>query len=98
MAQQTATPASAPEKPKLQAPKKRRKWPKRLLILAVAVGVIVFAFSRCMSSGVQSISGAYLPTQAAMEDLTVAVTGPGTIKPNDSYKATTLIKGEIRSL
>ena len=97
MAQQTATPASAPEKPKLQAPKKRRKWPKRLLILAVAVGVIVFAFSRCMSSGVQSISGAYLPTQAAMEDLTVAVTGPGTIKPNDSYKATTLIKGEILS-
>ena len=30
-----------------------------------------------------------------MQDLTVAVTGPGTIKSNDSYKATTLIKGEI---
>ena len=27
--------------------------------------------------------------------MTFAVTGPGTIKPNDSYKATTLVKGEI---
>ena len=99
MAQQTAapTPAAAPEKPKFQAPKKKRKWPKRLLIFVILAAVIVFAFSHCMSKGVQSVSGIYLPAQATVENLTVAVTGPGTVKPNDSYKATTLIKGEILS-
>ncbi len=48
-----------------------------------------------MAGGVQSVSGSYLPTPVGIQELTVAVTGPGTIKPNDSYRATTLIKGEI---
>ncbi len=97
MAQQTTTPVNASEKPKLQVPKKKRKWPKRLLILVILIAVIAIALSRCMSKGVQSVSGIYLPANASVEELTVAVTGPGTIKPNDSYRATTLIKGEILS-
>ncbi len=32
-----------------------------------------------------------------MQDLTVAVTGPGTVKPNDTYRATALVKGEVLS-
>ncbi len=97
MAEQSTVQTPAKETPKFQAPKKKRKWVKRLVILVVAAALIIFVLSRCMSSGVQSVSGAYLPAQATTEDLTVAVTGPGTIKPNDSYKATTLIKGEILS-
>ena len=95
MAEQSTAQAPAKEAPKLQAPKKRKKWLKRLIILAVVAAVIVFVLSRCMAGGVQSVSGSYLPAVAGVQDLTVAVTGPGTIKPNDSYKATTLIKGEI---
>ena len=95
MAEQSTAQAPAKEAPKLQAPKKRKKWLKRLIILAVVAAVIVFVLSRCMAGGVQSVSGSYLPAVAGVQDLTVAVTGPGTIKPNDSYRATTLIKGEI---
>lgn len=95
MAEQSTVSAPAKEAPKFKAPKKKKKWIKRLVILIVAAAVIVFALSRCMSGGVQSVSGSYLPAPAAMQDMTVAVTGPGTIKPNDSYRATTLIKGEI---
>lgn len=85
------------EKPKFQAPKKKKKWLKRLIILVVLVALIALVLVRCMSGGVQSVSGSYLPATAGIQDLTVAVTGPGTIKPNDSYRATTLIKGEILS-
>ena len=98
MAEQSTTQGTAApvkEAPKLQAPKKKRKWLKRLLILVIIAAVIVFVLSRCMAGGVQTVSGSYLPAAAEIQDLTVAVTGPGTIKPNDSYRATTLIKGEI---
>ena len=95
MAEQSAAQAPAKEAPKLKPPKKKKKWLKRLIILVVIAAVIVFVLSRCMAGGVQSVSGSYLPAPAAVQELTVAVTGPGTIKPNDSYRATTLIKGEI---
>lgn len=97
MAEQSTVQAPVKEAPKFQAPKKKKKWVKRLVILAVAAALILFVLSRCMSGGVQSVSGSYLPAQALVQDLTVAVTGPGTVKPNDSYRATTLIKGEILS-
>lgn len=87
--------APAKEAPKLQAPKKKRKWPKRLMILVIIVAVVVFILSRCMAGGTQALSGSYLPATAQVQDLTVAVTGPGTIKPNDSYRATALVRGEI---
>ena len=95
MADQTAVQAPAKEAPKLQPPKKKKKWIKRLVILVAAVAVILFVLSRCMSGGIQSASGSYLPETAQVREMTVTVTGPGTVKPNDSYRATTLIKGEI---
>jgi len=97
MAEQSTVQAPAKEAPKFQAPKKKRKWVKRLIVIVVMVAVIALALSRCMSDGVQGMSGSYLPAAAEMQDMTVTVTGPGTIKPNDSYRATTLIKGEILS-
>jgi len=99
MAEQTNVQGSAAvkETPQFKAPKKKKKWLKRLVILLVIVAVIVFLFARCMAGGQQAMAGAYLPAQAERRDMTVAVTGPGTIKPNDSYRATTLVKGEILS-
>ena len=95
MSEESTVQASAKEAPKFKAPKKKKKWVKRLIILVAALALLVFILSRCMAGGVQSVSGSYLPTPVGIQELTVAVTGPGTIKPNDSYRATTLIKGEI---
>lgn len=89
------TAAPVKETPKFQAPKKKKKWLKRLIILLVIAALLALLLVKCMAGGQKAIAGNYLPVQASMEDLIVAVTGPGTIKPNDSYKATTLIKGEI---
>ena len=92
----TSAPAQ-PEKqaPKFKAPKKKRKWPKRVIILVVIVAVLALALSRCMNAGSQIVSSAYLPYTAEMRDMTVSVSGTGTIEPIHSYKVTTLVSGEI---
>lgn len=98
MAEQTIaqeTPSPAKEQPKIKVPKKKRKWVKRVIVLAVLVAVAALVLNRCMAGGKQSLASGYLPATAEQREMTVAVTGPGTIQPNDSYKATTLVKGEI---
>ncbi len=93
MAEQSTAPVK--ETPKFQAPKKKKKWPKRvatILILALVLAVMLW---RCAAGGQQSIAGNYIPAIAQHQDLTVAVTGPGTIKPNDTYRATALVRGEV---
>lgn len=95
MAVQTNAPVK--EAPQFQAPKKKKKWPKRIIALAVIVALLAVFLTQCMKGGVQTASGTYLPATAAMQDLTVAVTGPGTVKPNDTYRATALVRGEVLS-
>ena len=92
-----AAPAAQPEKqaPQFKAPKKKRKWVKRLVIILVIVALLVFLLSRCMGAGQQFLSSAYLPYTAEMRDMTVSVSGTGTIEPIQSYKVTTLVSGEI---
>lgn len=92
-----AAPAVEPEKqtPQFKAPKKKRKWVKRLVIILVIVALLVFLLSRCMGAGQQFLSSAYLPYTAEMRDMTVSVSGTGTIEPIQSYKVTTLVSGEI---
>lgn len=83
--------------PAFQPPKKKRKWPMRLAIVA-AIAVALFLLLRaCSNSAVQSLSGMYLTEPAQKQSLSVTVTGTGTIKPNDDYRATTLLRGEILS-
>ena len=93
----TAAPAEEQEKgaPQFKAPKKKRKWIKRVIILAVVVAFLVFLLSRCMGAGQQLLSSVYLPYTASVQDMTVSVSGTGTIKPIQSYKVTTLVSGEI---
>lgn len=90
--------AAAPEHaapPKFKAPKKKRKWVKRLIILAVIAALIVFLLSRCMSAGTQIVAGTYLTNVAEVRDMTVSVSGTGPIEPLHTYKATTLVSGEV---
>lgn len=93
----TAAPAEEQEKgtPQFKAPKKKRKWIKRVIILAVVVAFLVFLLSRCMGAGQQLLSSAYLPYTASVQDMTVSVSGTGTIEPIQSYQVTTLVSGEI---
>ena len=92
-----AAPATEPEKqaPQFKAPKKKRKWVKRLVIILVIVALLAFLLSRCVGAGQQFLSSAYLPYTAEMRDMTVSVSGTGTIEPIQSYKVTTLVSGEI---
>ena len=92
-----AIPSAEPEKqaPKFQAPRKKRKWPRRLVILLVIAALLAFLLSRCVGVGQQMLSSAYLPYPAQMRDMTVSVSGTGTIAPAQAYKVTTLISGEI---
>lgn len=92
-----AAPAAEPEKqaPRFKAPKKKRKWVKRLVIILVIVAILAFLLSRCMGAGQQILSSAYLPYTAETRDMTVSVSGTGTIQPVQSYKVTTLVSGEI---
>lgn len=80
--------------PKLKAPKKRRKWIKRLIILIAVAVAAVLLFRPFLSAQTVSTSS-YLPATAAYQDMTVSVSGTGTIQPIDSYNVTALVKGEI---
>lgn len=93
----TAAPPEEQEKqaPEFKAPKKKRKWVKRVIILAVIVAFLVFLLTRCMGAGQKLISSAYLPYTASVRDMTVSVSGTGTIEPIQSYNVTTLVSGEI---
>ena len=92
----TAAPKEDQKKlPEFKAPKKKRKWVKRVIALVVIVVIIAFLLSRCMGAGKQIISSAYLPYTASMQDMTVSVSGTGTIEPIQSYNVTTLVSGEI---
>jgi len=76
-------------------PKKKRKWVKRLVILAVIAGVAALLLNRCMSAGTQLATGLYLTETATVRDMTVSVSGTGPIEPIHSYRATTLVSGEV---
>lgn len=94
--EQTVSPAQpAQKKPKAIMPKKKRKWPKRVISLAVVAGLVVAFVLWRGSSPSQAVNLGYIPVTAAMGDLTVAVTGTGTVQPIDSYKVTALVKGEV---
>jgi len=97
MAQETMAKTGVQETPKFEAPKKKKKWPKRLAIAGILVLAILLLLWRCSAGAGQAMAGNYISAPVQKQSMTVAVTGPGTIKPNDSYRATTLVKGEVLS-
>lgn len=90
----SGTPAVKPEAKPFK-PKKKRKWPKRVVILAVVAAVIMLALWKLNSTGQQVLSASYIPVPATIQDITVSVSSTGTVQPIDSYKVTALVKGEI---
>lgn len=88
--------AAAPTKPaKVPTPRKKRKWLKPVITLAVLAVVIVVLFRACAGGGNPMTSGLYLPSPATVQELVVSVSGTGAIEPIHSYKVTTLVKGEV---
>lgn len=85
----------APSTPKFQAPKKKRKWPRRVIITVAVVVVAALVLNSFLSGTKEAISTAYIPAQVSRQSLSVTVTGTGTVKPNDTYRATTLLRGEV---
>ena len=59
------------QKPKIKSPasKKRRKWIKRLIILAVLAALVVFLFKSCSGTGSIMAAGSYIPAVAARQEL-----------------------------
>lgn len=76
-------------------PKKRRKWLKRLIVIAAVLALLFWMVIRPMLSGPAVMSGAYQPVQVQRQDLTVAVSGSGTVTPIESYQVSSLVTGEI---
>lgn len=81
--------------PEFKAPRKKRKWVKRVIVLAVIAALLIVLLARCMSAGQKLLGSAYLPYTASMRDMVVSVSGTGTIEPIQSYNVTTLVSGEI---
>ena len=84
--------ASAPLWP---GPKKRPKWKKRLVIALVPVALALWVVVRPMLAGHAAAAGLYQAAQVQRRDLTVTVSGSGTVAPIESYQVSALVSGEI---
>lgn len=94
MSQEVSASAEERERPKFVAPKKRKKWPRRLILLAVAAAaltLVYFLFGRKDKAA----SSDYIPATVELRDMAVTVTGTGTVAPNDVYRAAALLRGDI---
>ena len=93
----TQTPA-APETepaPLWTGPKKRLKLIKRFLVIAAVLALLFWIVVRPMLGGTAAVSGAYQTAQVQRQDLTVSVSGSGTVTPIESYQVSALVTGEI---
>ena len=94
-ASQTPT---APKRPefKIPKPKKKRRWVKVLIVLVILAALVFWFLVRPIMSASEQIGNMlYQTATAEYRDLTVSVSGTGTVEPADSYQVTALVKGEI---
>ena len=90
---------SAPEqegRPVFQAPKKKKKWPKRVIALVVLVVAAVLVLRACTAGKGNTVSNEYIPAQAVRQEMSVTVTGTGTVVPNDTAALTALARAEVQ--
>lgn len=92
---QSARENAVPQKTGSWMPRKKRKWPRRVITLGVVAALVVGFFFWKSSQPKQYVDLGYIPTAAETKDITVSVTGTGTVQPIDSYKVTALVKGEV---
>ncbi len=90
----------ADQKPKkrfsaLHIPPKRRKWVRRVAILAVLTIGGYWFVSHSGQSGGPPAMGQYTPDTVQRRDLTSTVSGTGTVTPIESYYLKPLVTGEV---
>ena len=84
--------AAAPELPK------QKKSKKKLILIAVIVVVVLFLLSRMLGGGSGiPMGGNYTAEAAAHRDLSVTVSGTGTIQPIHSSTIVGMVTGDILS-
>ena len=85
------------------APDKKKKNRKRTVIIVVVVALVILlalVFRSCGSAaagGPAAAASTYTAAQVGKQDITVKLSGSGTLKPADSYDVTSLASGEILS-
>ncbi len=88
---------ATPKAPAIAQPKKKKKWPKRLLIVVIILAIIALAFYQLTQTASTMVASSYYPQTATVRDMTISVSGTGTISPIDSYQVTAMVSGEILS-
>lgn len=78
------------------APRKKRRKGWIIIIVIITALALVFALTRLFGfrRNVQT-SGAYTTYEVKRSDITVTLSGSGTLQPADSYTVTSLISGDI---
>ncbi|MBP8639686.1 MAG: HlyD family efflux transporter periplasmic adaptor subunit [Oscillospiraceae bacterium] len=80
---------------------KKKKRRKRIIIASICIVVLVIAIIGIKSLSPSKNSGAanvtYSSTTAEKRDISVTLSGSGTLEPADSYEVTSLASGEILS-
>lgn len=81
------------------APKKKRRWPKRLAITVILLALVGFVVHWFLGRGAGKTvpNGAYIETTVERRDVVSRLSYSGTLEPADSYTVTSLVSGEILS-
>ena len=69
----------------------------RIITIIVAVFLVLVLLLRACSSGVTALLGGYTAQAASMRDITVSVTGTGTVQPIHSSTIVAMVTGDILS-
>ncbi|UOO37210.1 HlyD family efflux transporter periplasmic adaptor subunit [Oscillospiraceae bacterium CM] len=85
-----------PDGPDRSAKKKlKKRW---IIIIAAAVLAVVFIVLASLSSSRKSLtSAAYTPYTVKRGDITVTLSGSGTLQPADAYTLNALVSGDVLS-
>ena len=95
---------TSPEETAPQAEAGRRKWslpkvkkPRRRRLIAGAAVILAAALvlTRLQQGGTAQAGANYQPVSAGRQEITVTVSGSGTLAPADAYNVSTLISGTI---
>lgn len=90
---QAAPEFTIPEEPKK---KKRKGWIIAVSVIVV-LAIILIAARALRQQRISASAGSYTPYTVAAGDITVTLSGSGTLQPADSYTITSLISGDILS-
>lgn len=95
---------TSPEETAPQAEAGRKKWslpkgkkPRRRRLIAGAAVILAaaLALTRLQQGGTAQAGANYQPVSAGRQEITVTVSGSGTLAPADAYNVSTLISGAI---